>query len=50
MMKEGELQEVTILGDSIFHYSNKDVYRITSAMGKGSYNSVQMLGKVPGIS
>lgn len=49
-IKETVLAEVVVIGDSIFHYPDKDVYRITKHMRKGSYNTAQMLDKVPGIS
>lgn len=49
-IKEAVLAEVVVIGDSIFHYPDKDVYRITKHMRKGSYNTAQMLDKVPGIS
>lgn len=49
-VKETILSEVFVIGDSIFHYPDKDVYRITKHMRKGSYNTAQMLDKVPGIS
>lgn len=49
-VKETALSEVVVVGDSIFHYPDKDVYRITKYMRKGSYNTAQMLDKVPGIS
>lgn len=48
--KENYLTEVVVFGDSIFHYSNKDIYRITKSMRKGTYSTAQLLGKVPGIS
>lgn len=49
-VKETALSEVVVVGDSIFHYPDKDVYHITKYMRKGSYNTAQMLDKVPGIS
>lgn len=48
--KDTTLSEVVVVGDSIFHYPDKDVYRITKHMRKGSYNTAQMLDKIPGIS
>lgn len=49
-VKDTTIFEVVVVGDSIFHYSDKDVYRITKYMRKGSYNTAQMLDKIPGIS
>ena len=49
-VKTTTLSEVVVIGDSVFHYPDKDVYRITKHMRKGSYNTAQMLDKVPGLS
>lgn len=43
------LNEVNVIGDSIFRYSNKDIIRITRYMRKNSYNTGELLGKIPGL-
>lgn len=43
------LDSVTVVGNHITHYADRDVVRITRAMRKGARNTAQMLGNIPGI-
>lgn len=43
------LDSVTIVGNAVTHYADRDVVYITRAMRKGVRNTAQMLGNIPGI-
>ena len=45
-----EMHEVIVVGDSIVRYGDRDVVRITKYMRRGSYNTGEMLDKIPGVS
>lgn len=43
------IPDIIVIGDSVFHYANRDVYRITKHMRRHSKNTGEVLGKIPGI-
>lgn len=45
-----EMHEVIVVGDSIVRYGDRDVVCITKYMRRGSYNTGEMLDKIPGVS
>jgi len=48
--KKVDINEVVVVGDSIFHYGDRDEYRVTKNMRRGSFNTAEMIDKVPGFS
>ncbi|MCR5271329.1 MAG: outer membrane beta-barrel family protein [Prevotella sp.] len=48
--KEIQINEVVVRGDSVFHYADRDEYRITRNVRRNSYNTAEMLDKLPGFS
>ncbi|MCD8301828.1 MAG: outer membrane beta-barrel protein [Prevotellaceae bacterium] len=43
------LQQVEVNASNIVHLRDKDIIYITREMRKGSYNTAEMLGKIPGM-
>ena len=47
--KEKKLKEVIVKGSNVTHYPDKDVWKITDEMRKNTFDSYDILKKIPGM-